>query len=1055
MLKKLPSGPVKDRFWGHSVSNKSVNSQHTALLNFILAHAQDDERPFLTVSILGKPICGLLDSGASRTIAGQEGCEFLQQLGLPIQRVNSSCTVANGIKCEIIGRVSTPIQLRDQVKVIDVLLVPSVTHPLILGADFWRIHGIVPDLRRGEWTFSTDIPISSVEHLSSELIPEQQLALENLLHTSFPACQKGELGCTNLIQYEIKVNGPPIKQRYYPISPAMQKIVNDELDEMLSLGVVQKSTSAWSSPILMVPKKDGSRRFCVDFRKINQVTEKDAYPLPYISNTLDKLRNAHYLTSLDIKAAYWQIPLHPDSRQYTAFTVPNRGLFEFRRLPFGLTTAPSVFQRIIDRVIGADLDPYVFTYLDDIIIITPTFEKHLEIIELVFERLHNAGFKLNQDKCQFCRPELKYLGYVVNKYGLHVDPDKIQAIIKYEKPKSIFDIRRFIGMASWYRRHIENFSIIIAPLTKLLRKHARFVWNDECENAFQTLKDLLVAAPVLSCPDFTKEFTVQCDASAFGIGAALTQQFDDGEKVICYLSQSLTRQERNFSTTEKECLAVLWAIEKLRPYIEGSHFKVITDHYSLLWLSKLQNPSGRLARWSVRLQQYDFEIIHRKGKEHLVPDALSRSVPIVNIVTHYSETPSADRWYVKLLESVQSQPIKYPKFRVDGNVLYKATNNTNEYGFSDQQEMWKIVVPKEKRAELLRQSHDIPTSGHLGVYKTFHRLANKYYWPKMKHDVATYIRKCQTCIKTKPEQRTKAGEMGGHSQIAKPWEVVSLDLIGPLPRSTKGYSYILVVVDLFSKFSLCFPLRKATTPRILEHLENDVFLLFGVPKRIVSDNGVQFRSKAYHQLLTQYQVQPSYVSLYHPQANPTERVNRVIKTMLTAYVSSNHREWDKFLPKVSCALRSAQHETTGLSPYYVNFGKEMTLLGSEHHTVSENSENEGPLESTNGNERSTCFNKLYKDVRARLQRAYETSKARYDLRHRPVSFYPNQVVWRKNFVLSDASKYYAAKLADKYLGPYLIHRKISPTTYELKDQDGNIQPGTWNVEHLKPQPDDR
>lgn len=1051
MFKKRASHSLEDRIMSIDCNKNSVDPQQQALLNYILAHAENDERPFLEVSILGRSILGLLDSGASRTIAGQSGCELLQQLGLPVDKINSSCTVANGVKCEVAGIISAPIQLRNQVKVIEILLVPSVTHTLILGADFWRIHGIIPDLRRGEWTFSKDISVSTIEHLTSDLNNEQRLTLENLITESFPECKSGELGCTNLINYEIKVTGSPIKQRYYPISPAMQKIVNAELDEMLRLGVVQKSNSAWSSPILMVPKRDGSLRFCVDYRKVNQVTEKDAYPLPYISHTLDKLRNAHYLTSLDIKAAYWQIPLHENSRQYTAFTVPNRGLFEFCRLPFGLTTAPSVFQRIIDRVIGADLEPYVFTYLDDIIIITPTFEKHLEILKEVFERISNAGFKLNRNKCEFCKPEMKYLGYVINKCGLHVDPEKVQAILRYEKPKSTSDIRRFIGMTSWYRRHIENFSIIIAPLTRLLRKNARFIWDNACEDAFQKLKGCLVAAPVLSCPDFSREFTIQCDASNYGIGAALTQKFDDGEKVICYLSQSLTRQQRNFSTTEKECLAVLWSIEKLRPYIEGSHFKVITDHYSLLWLSKLENPSGRLARWSVRLQQYDFEIIHRKGKEHLVPDALSRSVPIVNTVTITSESPSKDRWYNKLCEEVKLRPIKYPKFRLENNILYKAINSKSEYGFRNDQNEWKIVVPKDKRSNLLHQSHDIPTSGHLGVYKTFHRLANQYFWPKMKHDVASYIRKCQTCIKTKPEQKAKAGEMGGHSQISIPWEVISLDLIGPLPRSTKGYQHILVVVDLFSKFSLCFPLRKATATKVVEHLENSVFLLFGAPKKIISDNGVQFRSKEYRQLLNQYQVQPAFVSLYHPQSNPTERVNRVIKTMLTAYVSENHREWDRFLPKVSCALRTAQHETTGHSPYFVNFGKEMRLLGSEHRVTPEREENVAhePLSS-----RSTCFSKLYKDIQARLQRAYENSKTRYDLRRRPVSFYPNQVVWRKNFVLSDASKYYAAKLADKYVGPFLIYRKISPTTYELKDQDGNIQPGTWSVEHLKPQPND-
>lgn len=1031
-------------------SEKSVNPQQP-LLDFILAHVQGDERPYLEVSIFNKSILGLLDSGASNTIAGKAGCELLEELGLPIRKVKFSCTIANGVKCDVTGSISVPIQLRDQVKIIDVLLVPSVTHSLILGADFWRIHGIVPDLRRGEWTFTNEIPISSINHITSDLEQPQHLALETLINESFPACKKGELGRTNLIEYEIKVTGPPIKQRYYPISPAMQKLVNAELDEMLRLGVVQKSTSAWSSPILMVPKKDGSLRFCVDFRKVNQVTEKDAYPLPYISNTLDKLRNAHYLTSLDIKAAYWQIPLHSESRQYTAFTIPNRGLFEFCRLPFGLTTAPGVFQRIIDKVIGADLEPYVFAYLDDIIVITPTFEKHLEILQQVFERISNAGFTLNRDKCQFCRSELRYLGYVVNKHGLQVDPEKVQAILKYNTPKNTSDIRRFIGMTSWYRRHIENFSIIIAPLTKLLRKNARFCWNKECEDAFQKLKDCLIAAPVLSCPDFSKPFTIQCDASDYGIGAALTQQFDDGEKVICYLSQSLTRQQRNYSTTEKECMAVLWAVEKLRPYVEGSHFKVITDHYSLLWLSKLQNPSGRLARWSVRLQQYDFEIIHRKGKEHLVPDALSRSVPVVHNIAVDPEIRPKDRWYNKLCESVQLYPVKYPQFRLENNILYKAVQSKNEYGFRDNQDKWRVVVPKDRRPELLKRCHDIPTSGHLGVYKTFHRLANQYFWPKMKADVAAYIRKCQTCLRSKPEQKAKPGVMGGHSQISIPWEVISIDLIGPLPRSTKGYTHILVVVDLFSKFSLCFPLRKATASKIIEHLENDVFLLFGVPRRIISDNGVQFRSKEYRRLLNQYQINPAFVSFYHPQANPTERVNRVIKSMLIAYVSENHRQWDKFLPKVACAIRSAQHETTGHSPYYVNFGREMRLLGSEYRITPDREEANDPDQLQ---QRSTCFDKLYKDVRARLQRAYEKSKSRYDLRHRPVSFYPNQVIWRKNFVLSDASKYYAAKLADKYIGPFLIHRKLSPTTYELKDQNGNIQPGTWNVEHLKPQPID-
>lgn len=430
------------------------------------------------------------------------------------------------------------------------------------------------------------------------------------------------------------------------------------------------------------------------------------------------------------------------------------------------------------------------------------------------------------------------------------------------------------------------------------------------------------------------------------------------------------------------------------------------------------------------------------------PDALSRSVPVIESLETTDANAIKDRWYNKLLENVSSNPDKYSCFRLQDQVLYKFLSDNNS-DLTPENDKWKIVVPKERRKELLRQCHDIPISGHLGVFKTYHRLADRYFWPKMKADVATYIRKCHTCLRTKPEQKAKQGQMGGHSRVTKPWEVISTDLIGPLPRSRKGYSYILVVCDLYSKFSLCFPLRKANALRIVEHIENEVFLMFGVSKTIVSDNGVQFRRKEYRQLLAKYEVKPSYTSYYHPQANPTERVNRVLKTMLIAYVSDNHRDWDKYLPQVACALRSATHETTGASPYLVNFGKEMLLSGSDHrHTV------DFSLDQKDVGKRSLSIAKLYQDIQTRLQKAYEKSKSRYDLRHRPVSYYPNQVVWRKNYVLSDASKYYTAKLADKFVGPFLIHKRLSPTTYELKDYDDNVMPETWNVAQLKPQPID-
>ena len=1034
----------------HRYNNESV-AGNNILLDFILSHAHGDERPYLEVYVLEKPLLGLLDSGASCTVVGKPGWEILSKLGLELTGTTSTCTVANGERCTSLGIVSAPIRLRDQIKIIEIMVVPELSHVLILGTNFWKTMGIVPDLRRGEWTFS-DTPMLPIEEISSRnnLSPEQESMLNDLVNKMFCGIEEDRIGCTSQVEHEILTDSKPIKQRYYPISPAMQQHVDKELDFMIANSIVEKSRSPWSSPILLVPKKDGTYRFCVDYRKLNQVTHRDAYPLPYVSETLDKLRDAKFLTSLDIKSAYWQIPMAETSKQYTAFTVPNRGLFQFCRMPFGLHNAPATWQRFIDDVIGTDLRPHVFVYLDDIVIVTSTFDKHLEILEIVFSRIRSAGLTLGRDKCQFCREELRYLGYVVNKHGLHVDPEKVKAILDIPLPKCVSDVRRLVGMASWYRQFIPNFSSVLAPLTKLLCKNTRFLWDSDCDNAWSQIKNHLISAPILSCPDFTKEFILQTDASNFGLGAVLSQQHESGEKVICYLSRSLTRQERNFSTTEKELLALLWAIEKLRPYLEGTEFTAITDHYSLLWLNQLENPSGRLARWSVRLQQYKFKILHRKGKEHVVPDALSRAVPVVDSV---DVDHVKDNWFRKLFKSVVENPLHYSNYRVNNGRLYKFIRCDYD-GLVDDEDQWKEIIPKEKRKQLIHDCHDVPTSGHLGVFKTHRRLLTRFYWPKMKADVARYVRGCVACLRSKPEQKAASGRMGGHSVINKPWEIMCTDLVGPLPATSQGYRYILVISDCFSKFAMFFPLRKASAPAITKILEDQIFLVFGVPRAIISDNGVQFKSKEYKNLLNQYNVKPKYTSYYHPQANPAERINKVLKTMLISYVSENHRTWGNYLAKLGCAIRSATHEVTGLTPNFINFGREIKLSGDWYSNNSIENEMIETPDKDKFEKRSFCFAKLYKDIEKRLHTAYIKSKSRYDLRHRDINFYPNQLVWRKNFVLSDAAQYYTAKLADKYVGPFMIHRKISSHTYQLKNMKDDILPGTWSSKHLKAHPED-
>lgn len=1022
------------------------------VLDYILAQVGNGECPYVKVEIFGISFYGLLDSGANRVFMNSEGWEMLRGVGLKLDSSRVvTCRVANDKECQCLGTVCVPIRLRDVVKIIDVFIIPQLRHRLVLGVDFWMKMGIVPDMRKGEWYFSNvelNTPVLNSIQSDSDLNLVETSRLNRIIDDYFSRIDSDVLGFTNLVQHKIKLTrSDPIKQRYYPVSPFKQEIINSELDKMIKLGVVEKSTSAWSSPVLVVPKKDNTWRFCVDFRKLNRVSERDAWPLPYISDILRKLGGARYLSTLDIQSAYWQIEIEPSSRPYTAFTVPSKGLYQFVRMPFGLHNAPATFQRLVDNLFGPELEPYVFKYLDDIIIVTPTFEKHLEILNLVFQRLKEANLTLNRDKCYFCRPELKFLGFVVSRSGIAVDPDKVDAVVNLPPPKTVREVRRVIGMISWYRRFVDNYSDLVDPLTALLRKGKKFVWDSACELSFQKIKDALISAPILACPNFEHPFYVQTDASAYGVGAVLTQKYDDREYVICYLSRSLTRPERNYSSTERECLAALWAVEKLRCYLELSKFYLVTDCHSLLWLENLKDPQGRLGRWALRLQQFDYEVIHRRGKDHIVPDTLSRALPRdTEVEVNYIEVENVkDPWYLKLCNLIEKFPLKYSRWRLENGKIFKYIEPEFHY-LRDGSDYWKLVVPKENRMDLLSKFHDDKTAGHLGIYKTFNRLSRLFYWPAMKSDVSRYVRKCKTCLRTKPEQKKPAGLMGKQLGATKCWQVISTDLCGPLPKSSHGHQYILVVTDTFSKFSLFFPLRRATATSVSKLIKENVFMVFGVCQFLRCDNGVQFRSREFTNLCNSFGVKIIFNPNYSPQCNPTERVNRVLKSMLSAYVETNHRKWDECLAELGCAYRSARHEVTSMTPYFINFGQDMVTHGDEYTVRLAPDDDETPPVN-----RADNLREMRKFVRERLRKAFEKSRKQYNLRRRNVEFGVGDLVWKRQFVLSDAANYYASKLAGKFSGPYKVRKKVGYCTYELEDGKGQSV-GNFHVKDLKPDP---
>ena len=478
---------------------------------------------------------------------------------------------------------------------------------------------------------NTDILPDHVQTLwnqcKNELSLTEQTQAESLLieYSDVFARSKADLGKTSLFQHRINTgNSAPIKQRPRRVPMSKRQVERDEIEKMLENDIITPSNSPWSSPIVLVTKKDGSCRFCIDYRKLNDVTIKDSYSLPNPNDCLQSLNGSKWFSTLDLASGYWQMEMHPDDKSKTAFTTQS-GLYEFNVMPFGLTNAPSSFERLMEKVLSGLQYDICLLYLDDIIVKSNTFENQILYLKQVFERLRQANLKLSPKKCHLFKHKVAFLGHIVSDEGISTNPEKVETVKSWPIPKNIKQVRGFLGLCSYYRKSIRNFSTIAKPLTRLTEKQmTRFSWTSECMEAFNELKSCLVSAPILTYPDIEQDFILDTDASGVGIGAILSQKQDGQERVIAYYSKVLSKSERNYCVTRRELLAIVEAIKHFHTYLYGVTFTIRTDHGSLRWLLNFKNLEGQLCRWAELLGTYNYTIEHRAGKLHGNADALSR-----------------------------------------------------------------------------------------------------------------------------------------------------------------------------------------------------------------------------------------------------------------------------------------------------------------------------------------------------------------------------------------------------------------------------------------------
>ena len=869
-----------------------------------------------------------------------------------------------------------------------------------------------------------------------------------------------------------------------PVRPLRQQSAKDSavIDEFIkkhvASGVLQPSHSPYGSLLVIVKKKDGTPRVCVDYRALNEITVKNKYPLPLMDELFDRVQGAKYFSSIDLRDGFYQILLREEDRQKTAFRT-RFGSYEYTVLPMGLCNAPSTFMQLMNDTFRDLLDKSVLSFLDDILIFSKTREEHLRHIREVLERLRAKKLYGKLSKCEFMRSEVGFLGHRIGENGLCVSPDKVDAVKNWPTPRNVHDVRSFLGLAGFYRRFVKGFSEIALPMTELTHNNASWVWGPKQQKAFDELKGALCSAPVLILPDPTKPFVLNCDSCKFAIGATLQQDLGNGLQPVAYRSKKLSKAERNYDVREREFMAILDACSHWRHYLHSDEpFVLKSDHSSLVHYMTMPNLTGRLARWVLKMQDFHCKLEYIPGPQNVVADALSRrpdlehdeedsdaavgqapaqspacvAAPLVTVPVGAGASSVGEPKSVLAPITVrpQSHLTQQVVAAARSNEAYQRLVATAPAGASVVQGLLfegdQLVVPDDQalRTSILAAGHDDVTGAHFGRDKTLAAIRRRFTWSGLATDVERYVASCDSCQRNKPSQQLTPGPLMPLPIPERPGTHWTQDAVTGLPKTKRGHDAIQVYVERFCKVKYFQPSRSADgAAELAANLVRRVVSQHGIPESVVSDRDPRITARYYAELSRLMGTQLNMSTAQHPQTDgQSEREIRTLITALRSFCNDHQDDWDDILPMLELGFNTAVQASTQRSPYEL-------LYGQQPRTPLDVALDPLLSRVPAAKERADRLREGFEFARGKLVQAQQRQARNADRHRRLVQLAVGDEVLLSTDGLQLRGQ--NNKLCSPFVGPFAITEVVNANAFrlELPPQMEALHP-VFNISRLKP-----